>query len=315
MLPLHIILCPTDFSDASREAVSQAVSLAARFNAELMLLHVIQPLPVSSRFSPYAQVIASHVPAYEDAAKANAQQTLETLINSLDCKHVRITGEVHQGYPADVIASTATQSKADLVVIATHGMTGWRRHIFGSVTENVLRLANTPILLIPAEQPEAEPLLPLQTIVCPTDFSEPSYAAMEVAGEWSRAFGAEVCFIHAIPALYSSHASPQEMKLAEMVEADAAQRLRHVIKEHLPENITTRALITQGSAAAQITSTAAEEKAGLIVIATHGAGAGHCQACGVAVDHFLFGSTSTNVLRSASCPVLTIKVASSETEK
>jgi nucleotide-binding universal stress UspA family protein len=318
MLPLRSIICPTDFSELSREALQRAGELAAHFDAELCLLHVMQPLQPLMGLAPYAGVGAFDASSYEEAARAAAEQGLRALLEEYAGENVRVRSLLRQGYPADEIVGAAAREEADLIVIATHGRSGWRRHIFGSVTERVLRLAPCPVLVNPAREAIEEatagtmgqPLLPLREIVCPTDFSAPSCAALKVAGEWATHFDARLWPLHVapiVPLLEQPALMADRARLEESMQADAVQRLYRVVQEQWPEAGEVQPLVKKGHAADEIVAVAAQQNAGLIVIATHGAGAGRCPMCGTALEHILFGSVTANVLRQASCPVLTLR--------
>jgi nucleotide-binding universal stress UspA family protein len=152
MLPVKKILCPTDFSEPAQEAFNTAVELAQHFSAQLLLVHVVPPMPV-----PYQPMI-SPAPAFDitaylqDLVKASREG-----LQAYGEKHVPQglpwTASVAAGDPAYEIISLAKELAADLIVIATHGHGGWRHMLFGSVAEKVVRLAGRPVLVVhaPAE--------------------------------------------------------------------------------------------------------------------------------------------------------------------
>jgi nucleotide-binding universal stress UspA family protein len=150
MLPIGKILCPTDFSQPSYEALDVATELAAHFSAKLLIIHVIVPVPVPQA-SPSGPPPAFDIASYEKQLEASSNESLDALI------HERISGEVPDvqtsvliGDAAYEITRIAEDEKVDLIVIATHGRTGWRRFLFGSVAEKVVRLASCPVLTIQA---------------------------------------------------------------------------------------------------------------------------------------------------------------------
>lgn len=149
MLPFNKILCPTDFSEASGKALEAAGELALHFSAEVILLHVVHPLafvPQATRFD---------VPLYQSEMETHARNRLQEIVEK------GLTGILfHQmvvlGDAANEIANMAERENADVIVIATHGETGWRRFMFGSVAEKVVRLAECPVLIIHASPEEKE---------------------------------------------------------------------------------------------------------------------------------------------------------------
>ena len=151
MLPFKKILCPTDFSDYSYEALKTASDLALHFDAELCVVHVVPPVPmVPTETAPKA----FDVPLYQQALEVSSKQTLEEVVNRLESGELRSRLIVVQGDPAYQIIKITEEEKPDLIVLANHGRTGWERAIFGSVAEKVIRLASCPVLTIRRKPPE-----------------------------------------------------------------------------------------------------------------------------------------------------------------
>jgi nucleotide-binding universal stress UspA family protein len=144
MLPLRTLLCPTDFSEPSLCALVVAVELAQHFGAELALLHVITPLPTL----PAPMVSSLNVASYQSQLRKAGEQELAALAAKQLPPGLAARLLVATGDAADEIVRAAADAEAGLVVIATHGRTGWRRFVSGSVTEKVVRLASCPVLTI-----------------------------------------------------------------------------------------------------------------------------------------------------------------------
>ena len=142
MFDVKKILCPTDFSDASKQAIEFAVSLAEKFGAEIHLVHVVPPMPhlepsVTAHFD---------VPEYERMLSADAKKNLSAAAKSI--AKVKTHEILANGNPAEEILRAAEEKGIDLIVIATAGHTGWDRVVFGSVAEKVVRRARCPVLTI-----------------------------------------------------------------------------------------------------------------------------------------------------------------------
>lgn len=152
-MPFKRILSPTDFSEPSYEAVKAANELAVHFSAELALIHVVSPVP--SIPSPEA-VSGFDVLSYQQEMEVYAKRSLDQVLQERISDEVKVRAMVKLGSAAEQIANTAATEKSDLIVIATHGLTGWRRFVFGSVAEKVVRLAECPVLTIhQPKEPEA----------------------------------------------------------------------------------------------------------------------------------------------------------------
>jgi universal stress protein A len=149
MLPFKKILCPTDFSEASYKALGAADEIAKHFSAEILLVHVVEPL-VTVPAGPTAFNVAE----YQIQLVGSAKIGLEAVAKERFSKGVKVEQTVLEGGPAYQIVHLAEREQVDLIVIATHGQTGWRHLLFGSVAEKVVRLASCAVLTVqvPHEQ-------------------------------------------------------------------------------------------------------------------------------------------------------------------
>jgi len=150
MLPPKLILSPIDFSDPSHEALNTAADLASKFGSELLLVHVVPMLP---RLPSPAAIF--NEAEYEQELHKDAVARLNELTGKLTAKGVKARSEVGTANEVGIeIVRLAESNGVDLIVIATHGMTGWHRLAFGSVAEKVVRMAGCPVLLLRAEPVE-----------------------------------------------------------------------------------------------------------------------------------------------------------------
>jgi nucleotide-binding universal stress UspA family protein len=146
MMAQHILV-PTDFSADADDALEYAIQLAHTLQARLTLLHVIEPLVVGSI----------------DALPATFLQDLEAKITDIMASyHARVTAAgvqsdftIVHGVPFHVIVETARTAHADLIIMGTHGRTGLRHVLLGSVAERVVRLAPCPVLVVRASHTPA----------------------------------------------------------------------------------------------------------------------------------------------------------------
>jgi nucleotide-binding universal stress UspA family protein len=146
MLPPKLILSPIDFSDPSHQALDTAAELASSMNAELLLVHVVPMLP---RLPSPAMIF--NEAEFEQELHKDAEKRLSDLTTKLSAQGSKARYEV--GTANDVgmeIIRIAEHNKVDLIVIATHGMTGFHRLAFGSVTEKVVRVSALPVLVLRA---------------------------------------------------------------------------------------------------------------------------------------------------------------------
>ena len=146
------ILAPVDFSRASRFALRSACQLAELFGARLDILYVIPAIPTLPADMNYT----FPVPEYERSLREMADEKLAELISAECSSGVPTRQLVSHGDPASEIVRVAAEESADWIVISTHGLTGWRHLVFGSVTEKVVRLADRPVHVISSRQAEGE---------------------------------------------------------------------------------------------------------------------------------------------------------------
>jgi nucleotide-binding universal stress UspA family protein len=152
MLRFKKMLCPTDFSDPSYEAFKTASELALQFSAELCLIHVIGPIPTAG--APGVAPPGFNVGVYQQGLEKSAQQDLQKVIDEKMPKELDVRAIVAHGDAANEIVRIADEEDADIIIIATHGRTGWRHLVFGSVAERVVRYATCPVLTVPAPKQE-----------------------------------------------------------------------------------------------------------------------------------------------------------------
>ncbi|HEY7205951.1 MAG TPA: universal stress protein [Methylomirabilota bacterium] len=145
MKKIRRIMHPTDFSGASSAAFRRAVDLAKTNGAELLLVHVITsvvPIMTDGYVSPRV---------YEDleaAARTGAQKQLDKLVRKARQAGARVKGLLLEGVPHERIAQAARSKKADMVVMGTHGRTGFAKLVLGSVASRVLTAAPCPVLTV-----------------------------------------------------------------------------------------------------------------------------------------------------------------------
>ncbi len=154
MLPFKRILCPIDFSPASYEALKVAVEMAGKFEAALEVIHVIPPVPVHSPYPDPPLAVSFDVPLYQQELARHSEKALENLVGQAVPREIPTMIRVLTGEAAQEIVDFAAKESSSLIIIATHGLTGWRHFVIGSVTEKVIRLAPCPVLAIRGENQE-----------------------------------------------------------------------------------------------------------------------------------------------------------------
>jgi nucleotide-binding universal stress UspA family protein len=217
----------------------------------------------------------------------------------VDCQ-VQEAQLIHQA-----IVNQAEATRADMLVMGTHGRSGFQRLFLGSVTEKVIRQAQCPTLVVPPRAHDIAPDTPVQfhRILCPTDFLASSLKAFEYAIGIAEEADAQLTLLHVVEMLAAVGHEPlvpddQFARLRGATIADARRRLSALIPDDARAYCTIDAVVVEGRAYKQILCHAKERQADLIVMGVHGRGA---------IDLILFGSTTHHVLRDSLCPVLIVR--------
>jgi nucleotide-binding universal stress UspA family protein len=234
-----------------------------------------------------------------DAAEAE----LASFVRSVPGAGPGVRTSVVVAHPVAAILEAAREWPADLIVLGTHGRSGFERLFLGSVAERVLRKAACPVLTAPRRQEDAphDATVLFKRILCPVDFSEASLHAVEYALSMAKAADASIVLAHVLEGfeedtpVTTSFSVPEYRRLREQ---DAMRSLEKLIPAEASAWSKPERLVTVGKAYREILRLAGERSADLIVMGVHGRNP---------VDLMLFGSTTYHVVREAACPVLTIR--------
>jgi nucleotide-binding universal stress UspA family protein len=301
MTPYKRILCPVDFSDFSRHALDEAIAIAHLYDGCVTVLHVF-PLAIAA--DPFAGLPEFQPFRLTDQHRAHLLRQLTTFATSEGAEQRRITVALREGVDIhSEILAAADRMTPDLIVMGTHGRSGFQHLMLGSVAEKVLHKARCPVLTVPPKTPDAVPAgpVPFAHLLCGVDFSDCSRAALRHAISLASEAGARVdvlSVVQLIPMYETMSAGPLYYPgLLGDLKADIWKRLNSIVAEAAPE-IPVEPFVTVGSPHREIVRIAGERQTDLIVLGAHSHGA---------IDHMFFGSTTRHVVRQAHCPVLTIR--------
>jgi len=295
MTEIRRILCPIDRSDTSGHALEYGLMLARWYGASVTALEIvwITVPPVSASAQP--ALSPAQVEAFSDELKA--------FVSARDASGVDVTSQIGQG---PVIASILQEAKAlpaDLIVLGTHGHTGVERFLLGSVAEKTLRKAPCPVLTIPPAASDAPSVpQPFQSILCAVDFSPASLEALQYALRLAEESGKRITLLHVfdwdVDRLMPEQFDAATHELREQHRVETVERLEALVSEEARTWCDVRVLTATGRPHEEVVLAAAGERADLIVIGAHGRRAS---------DLLHVGSTTNQVVRHATCPVLTIR--------
>ncbi|HUP18816.1 MAG TPA: universal stress protein [Gemmatimonadota bacterium] len=294
-MTIREILWPTDLSEGAEAALPHAVAWCRRHGARLHAVHVA----VFDQLNPFdpAHHVEDPEALWEGLRASVKEEVREALarVGALDLD-VR-TSAVRGDHPVEAILEHA--AGADLIVMGTHGRTGFRSLLLGSVTDRVIRESERPVLVVHRREPDRAPVPPSRVLV-PIDFSPAAAPAVRIASEIAELSRGSLLLLHVIedvivPDFYFP-AAPMWLDYPELREtADA--RLRDTFTAAGGPAVPVEYRVMPGRAVLDIPRYAQEWRADLIVLPTHGLGG---------VDRLLLGSTADKVLRRASCPVLVL---------
>ncbi len=294
------ILCPIDFSESSTRSLAHAAALARWYEARLTVLHIVptfDPVQVRAELGVPVQIVNP----------VTREEVLEVMRQFLERAGVLPQAQLiaEAGDASTTIVDQALTTRADLIVIGTHGRRGFKRLLLGSVAETVLHEAPCPVLTVsPHTEAATSNVVTFKRILCPIDFSPSALQALGFALDLARQAGGLVTLLHVVELLpedeprASSHFNVAEFR-GHMVN-DAKQRLRSLVAEESRAWCEIDDVIVSGRAYREILRAAEARSTDLIVMGAQGRGG---------VDLALFGSTTQQVVRSAACPVLTVRGA------
>jgi len=287
------ILYATDLSTASLAAWPCAKEIARVFSAELIILHVVPPLAAPPGDFYSVDVFSRYWEAARDAAGAE----ISNLVAQAEGESLKVRTRVDKGRAADQIVLAAMEEQAGVLVVGTTGRSGFQQMFIGSVADEVLRLAPCPVLTV---GPTGVCLTGLGPLLYPTDFSPVAHGAWPMAEALAIASGAQVIVLHVMPEVpEDSRTSPTERaKLENHYRRQAEQSVADLFAKSVLPKSRVRRILTHGVAEEQIVNHAVTLGAGLIVMGTHGWSG---------LLRWALGSAARRVIRTAPCPVLTVR--------
>jgi nucleotide-binding universal stress UspA family protein len=298
------VLVPVDFSEQASRALQYGCALARENGGQVYLLHVVQdfePIGLSG-----GGMSAKAAADYLGECEERATETLSHLSSAALSRGVTTLRRIVIGSPWEQICEFAKSTDIDLICLGTHGRSGFKRVILGSVAEKVVQHAGCDVLVV--RSPERDFLqadqdsLTLRRILVPTDFSDSSRFAVETGRSWAERFQAEFHLLHVV----EDHSpSVAQVNLADPVFQSCyhelvrrgEQQLNDLGVSGLPPSSIRRKVVV-GNPIDRIDEYASEHSIDLIVMGTHGRRG---------PSHWMIGSVAERVVRSAPCPVLVVR--------
>jgi len=281
------ILCPVDFSDQSASALRVAGTIAHVFASEVIVLHV-QRLEAPVYFTlAQTQALEAQLRRSNRSARKHASEFARQNLPARIESRVIIANDD----PVNAILKAQHEHSADLIAMGTHGRSGLARVRLGSIAESILHQAEVPILTVGPRVKRSAAPGSIQQVLCPVNFRPGSQAALEHAAALAGATGAVLTIAHIDEALDSPTTAAAMHSLCDGIPA--------TVRQHC----TVKEVVKQGAAAAQIVHEVEASQVDLLVIGSHPRNL---------LGSVLLGSTTETVIRSASCPVLSVRASESK---
>jgi nucleotide-binding universal stress UspA family protein len=284
LIAVRNILLATDFSECSRRALSYALGIACRYESRLHLFHCVDPRPYN---------LAD--PEAIQTARNDAQRDLEQLVSDLrrqaGAKNLEINAAVAAGDLSGLLADAVKDDNIDLVVVGTHGRTGWRKAALGSVAEIVVERSGCPVLAVGrfVDRTRVQEFGP-ESILLACDVSVRSQLAESYAISLARMYGSQLNLVEVL------HDGGGRV-LAQVSQLEWSEQV--VRKPTLDAGLTAPAQMpidtgAQSDLILQVADQTAADLIVLVVPATH-----------KFTDRFV-STNSYRVISGARCPVLTV---------
>jgi len=289
---IESILIPTDGSDGALTGAKRGIALASRTDSDLHILSVVE-----SRLST-ADFDESGRPPLEEEAE-EAVEEIAGLAAEYDAD-LDVTTRIREGTPFQSIREYANRREIDVIAMGTKGRTGLDRVLLGSVTENVLRTARTPVLAVPptAGEPDINDVT-FDRLLLPTDGSDGATIATEWGIELASRLESSVHTLYSIDT--DRFADTREFDdLLESVEHRGEAAIDEVRQRGEDAGVSVSGSTVTGSPVIEIPASATEHDVDLIVMGTHGR---------TGIGQWFLGSVTENVVRQAEVPVFCVPVS------
>jgi nucleotide-binding universal stress UspA family protein len=297
--PLQTIVVGTDFSETAGVALERACELAALHGARVVIVHAL-----TDALIPFAAPSPVMLPPDVRArVRTISREKLDVMTNAVRELGLDADSLLMIGPPGPEVIQASGEVKADLVVLGTRGLSGFKHLLLGSTAEYVVRKSVCPVLTI--HPGNRNSLSRIRTVIIPTQLEEdPTPAADTIIRLLcQKAESAHLILVYSdhLPAYLSPFVSDLGMAhigFAE-IEPELRERLKPLADKLVGRGFTVETVVTEGDPATVITELADDRSADLVAMHTHGR---------TGLPHLILRSVAERVVQHASCPVVTLKL-------
>jgi nucleotide-binding universal stress UspA family protein len=295
---IELIFCAVDFSETASLALTHAGRLARQHRAELVLAHVVEPLPIVS----YSILM---VPMDADIElREFASARLEELAKTVRKSGLTVSMCIENGRPGPPgpqLVEMAERANAELVVIGTRGLTGFEHLVLGSTAEYVVRRSRCPVLTV--HPGDDSPKDPVELVIVPTDLGS---GAGDAVDAFTKVFeGADrprvlLAFADPTPPYLEpfKHEALEKWGQPDVRKEDIEEKLAPTVAKFESAGFEVETEILDGGPVQAITELAKERDVDMILMSTHGRSV---------LANVLVGRTAQRIVQLAPCLVLTVR--------
>lgn len=280
---LDEVLIPTDGSDEAGVAIDHGLDLAEQFDATAHVLHVVD-------------VQKTETAPHREAWRKRGEEYVGEVADDASRAGIAVETEVRTGYPADCILAYTDEYDIDLVAMGTHGRTGVRRYVLGSVAERVVRLADVPVLIVRLTEHRPH-YFPYEDVLVPTDGSPGVAAATKWAIGIADAYNATVHALSVIDPM-SLGIDVRSVERTQILEDAAEEAVDDVLAAAREAGLAATGAVTEGTPYREIGTYVHEAEIDLVVMGTNGASD---------IERYLVGGVTDRTIRTSHVPVVTIR--------
>jgi len=294
MFKLSAVVCATDLSESSNKALPLAAKMAARHGARLIVAHIID-LPA---VTPYGETMIDPQELRDRVEQSARAQVMDILARS---ETVEWELRLAIGYPAKEILQMVTDSRADLMVAATHTRSGLERLLLGSVSRKLMHSLSIPFLIVPGDIPQEQLERNIDSVLIACDFSPDSARAVRWGLDFAQAFGARLTLATVIAPSQLAHILKLDPQKERGLAADLQAELHRKLEETMPESQRGHpfeSVILAGHPHEELNKYAILNHIDLIVMGVRGRGF---------LENILVGSTTDRLIRLGQFPVMAVR--------
>lgn len=282
------ILYATDFSEASRAALSLVSTIARQYRSTVYIAHIWSPLP-------HSMVTPESASMLENGQERDAQIKASELLSGAEFDGLQTTVVVEPGDPVEELNRIVHEQNIDLVVLSTHGRTGWKHLVLGSIAGELLRNLTCPVLTVgPCFSKWFSEESQLKSILFPTDLSEESRSVFPYLASLASEYKSDLTVMHVLPE--ETGTNPDARRLAEPLRKE----MEAMFSPDISSRCRAQFVIEFGNTAKSILILAEKRNVDLIGIGVRKA---------LSISTHFRNTTTYRVVLGAQCPVLTCRPA------